>query len=581
MIQAGKQNIGMKIGIGFLVMIVLILVLGIGFYHESGKNASAISTIGSSNTRALTAAKAENVYTGAVLEIRRFIADGDDKYRQGFIGKMDTVVELEQQLLAKASPSDKAEVEKLVNNTNTYYSGVKERLIPRLVEAQQAKKAGNGALQAKAEAEAAAVTKELTPFAQQLQAALAAIEANEAKVVTDIVADSAQNAARVQFFSLAVMVLILAVSVLLSFVLTRMVVKPLQVMTQALDQMASGDYSVQLPPAFVNRGDEFGQVAMSLAHLRESMRELIGSVAKQSEQVAASSEELTASADQSARASTQVATVVTEIAEGALAQAKAVDAAAATVEEMSQGMGKISANALAVSQVAEAAAKASFSGTARVQKANEQMAHIEKTVVESAQVVANLGARSKEIGQIVETISGISGQTNLLALNAAIEAARAGEQGKGFAVVAEEVRKLAEQSQDAAKQIEVLIRDIQVDTDAAVAAMETGTKEVKTGTAVVEEAGGVFVEIKELVSDVTEKVQGISQAIDLMAGNGKTVAASVQQIDQVSRETAGRTQTVSAATEEQSASMEEIAASSQELARMAEVLQSAIRKFKL
>jgi len=116
-------------------------------------------------------------------------------------------------------------------------------------------------------------------------------------------------------------------------------------------------------------------------------------------------------------------------------------------------------------------------GGQTIELAIAQMGKIETTVNSSAQVVSKLGERSKEIGQIVATISGIAGQTNLLALNAAIEAARAGEQARGFTVVAEEVRKLAEQSQEATKKIAVLIGEIQGDTDNAVVAMNNGTRE--------------------------------------------------------------------------------------------------------
>ena len=209
------------------------------------------------------------------------------------------------------------------------------------------------------------------------------------------------------------------------------------------------------------------------------------------------------------------------------------------------------------------------------------MTYIEQTVNNSAQVVAKLGERSKEIGQIVDTISGIAGQTNLLALNAAIEAARAGEQGRGFAVVAEEVRKLAEQSQDAAKKIATLISEIQGDTDKAVLAMSEGTREVKIGTEVVTAAGYAFEEIEVMVTEVSNQVKEISAAVQQMASSSQQIVSSVKEIDELSKNAAGEAQTVSAATEEQSASMEEIASSSQSLAKMAQDLQEAVSKFRV
>ena len=285
--------------------------------------------------------------------------------------------------------------------------------------------------------------------------------------------------------------------------ITRMITRPLQFMVSVCEEFAAGDFRDK--PRQMLRKDEIGQLADAMASMRASLRTVLKQVSESAEQVAASSEELTASAEQSAQAVTQVAGAISDVAQGAEKQLIAVDETSAVVEQMSAGIQQAAASSNQVAEHSAQAAGKAKEGNASVEKAVSQMVYIEQTVNNSAQIVANLGERSKEIGQIVDTISGIAGQTNLLALNAAIEAARAGEQGRGFAGVADEVRKLAEQSQEAAKQIATLISEIQGETDKAVVAMDEGTREVKVGTEVVTTAGKAFEEIATLVTNVSEK----------------------------------------------------------------------------
>ncbi len=371
---------------------------------------------------------------------------------------------------------------------------------------------------------------------------------------------------------------LLVVAVLVMFIAKKFA-KPIGLIRDECLLLAQGDLREQI--ARVTSEDEIGQLAKGFRDMRTNLRALVGKVHAQAEQLAASSEELTASADQSAQASNQVANSITEVAEGAAAQLAAANDTAAVVQQMSASIQEVSATTNEVADQSNRAANQAHEGNKAVNKAVEQMGRIEQTVNNSAQVVAGLGERSKAIGQIVATISGIAGQTNLLALNAAIEAARAGEQGRGFAVVAEEVRKLAEQSQAATEQISELIGGIQGDTEQAVAAMDSGTREVKLGAEVVDAAGRAFHEIVELVTQVSGQVKDVSATIEQMAIGSQQIVESVNKIDKLSKDAAGQAQNVSAATEEQSASMGEIASSSQSLAKLALELQEAVGQFKV
>lgn len=365
----------------------------------------------------------------------------------------------------------------------------------------------------------------------------------------------------------------------IAFVLAGIAIKPILALVAAAKSVAAGNLSVKKMEIKAN--DEIGLLAEAFNAMISNLTELIRKIQDNAGLVANSAEQLTANSEQSTQAANHIASSITEVAAGAAAQMEVANETTDIMEKLSTGIQQIAADAnQVVSQSAQAADKAK-NGDQEVEKAVVQMNQIRDTVNASAQVVVQLGERSKEIGQIVDTISGIAGQTNLLALNAAIEAARAGEQGRGFAVVAEEVRKLAEQSQEAAKKIAELIGEIQGETDKAVAAMNEGTQEVQRGTAVVNGAGVAFKEIMAVVTQVSDQVQAISASIQQMAASSQQTVMSVKKIDDFSKKSAGESQGVSAAIEEQLASMEEISTASQALARLSQDLQAAVAKFQI
>ena len=365
----------------------------------------------------------------------------------------------------------------------------------------------------------------------------------------------------------------------LGWMLANRVAKPINLLTEQARQVAGGNLSV--PALTLNTNDEIEDLAKAFEVMVQYLRELIQRLSHEAEQLSASSEELTATSDQSAQTINMMATSIAEVASGADKQVEAVNAIAAVARQMSGGIQQMADAAASAAGASDNTAGAARDGTSSIGRAVAQMNNIETTVTSSAAIVTKLGERSKEIGQIVDAIANIAGQTNLLALNAAIEAARAGEQGRGFAVVAEEVRKLAEQSEEAAKQIASLIAEIQGQTDQAVLGMNAGTLEVKKGAEVVAAAGQTFSQIVELINHVSVQVGDMSTGMRQMAADSQQIVARVREIETISKDTATRSQDVSTASAEQSASLEEIAAASQGLGKMAQDLQTVIGKFRV
>jgi methyl-accepting chemotaxis protein len=285
---------------------------------------------------------------------------------------------------------------------------------------------------------------------------------------------------------------------------------------------------------------------------RRRLVEMIGEISTGSQSVSAASQEMASTSEEAGRAVGEIASAVSNVAHGAEQQVRLVEQTREVTDESGS--------------VAEHAHEVAAQGVVTVERADQAMGAVRESSSAIAATIHTLAGKSEQIGGIVQTITGISEQTNLLALNAAIEAARAGEQGRGFAVVAEEVRKLAEESQQAAATIAGIIHEIQDETEKAVSVVEEGNRRTEEGAAVVGEARTAFEAIGSSVDQIRLKIDAIISATGEVAAVAESSSASTEQ--------------VSASTEQTSASAEQIAASAQELAKTAEGLQTLVGQFR-
>lgn len=378
---------------------------------------------------------------------------------------------------------------------------------------------------------------------------------------------------------LGISALLLAVIVICMSLSISRITSPIKDVVAEVGLLAEGDFRQR---AFTGgSGGEISMLKEAVETMRSQVAKTLSSVHDSANNMAVSTEKMTDTTDQCAMTAKRVANSINAVADSSVMQLKAVDSASNAMDQFNISVQDISSKTVEAVEKGRNASRVAREGGQMLDKAIAQIKTIEESSAATAEKVIQLGKRSEEIGDIVDTITAIAGQTNLLALNAAIEAARAGEQGRGFAVVAGEVRKLAESSQEAAQHIGLLIQDIQEDTNKAVKVMEKGSALVSAGTASVKSTGEAFRNIITIVDDVSAEMEKIRKAMDNMVASGNIVEGNVMTISEASHNTSKEASSVSAASGEQTEAINAIAEASQELAAIAVELKDKVNGFKL
>jgi methyl-accepting chemotaxis protein len=403
-------------------------------------------------------------------------------------------------------------------------------------------------------------------------------------------------------------------------------------MTEAAQKIADGDLTITIQPK--SDKDELG---LAFVQMIGGLNEIVTNITDNAGSVSAASQQLSAASGQAGQATGQIATTIQQVAKGASQQTDSITRTVSTIEQMGHAIDGVAkgaqeqSNAMqlmsnnvsslvnGLNELAEtidsyasnsaSSADKARTGTQTVNETIKGMESIQVKVNDSSAKIQEMGTRSDQIGAIIETIDDIASQTNLLALNAAIEAARAGEHGKGFAVVADEVRKLAEKSATATKEIAGLIRDIQKSIDEAVSSMQTVSAEVSNGVQAAQQSGtalqtilesadvarqdsvnaeGIAGKLKAAADQLviaTERVSAVVEentaATEEMSAGAAEVIQSIENIASVSEENSASVEEVSASAEEMSAQVEEMNTSALSLEEMALSLKAVVSRFNL
>lgn len=574
-----KSTVGTKIGAGFGLALVFLLVIGLVSYRNTTQLVETASLV------AHTHRVVENL-TQLNLELvdcetgqRGYIITGSDSYLQPYrdsVGRIDKLVtEIDQ--LTRDNPEQLrrlAELQEAVKvRLATLQEGIDTRREKGLEQASAWMLAGAGKDQM-----------------DTVRKSLDAMQTTETRLLAQRTAE-ANDSAR-QSTQLIVGGTI-AAFVLLGFfgaIITRDIAGPLRQMSAVAERIATGDLSADIAPT--GRKDEVGVLTQAFARMTNSLRamagvaqriaqgDLRGAVTPQSEKdllgnaFASMVENLRRLTTEIAEGVTvlgasanQISTSTTQFAASATEAATAIGETTTTVEEVRQTAQISSQKARAVSETAQKVSVISQTGRKSTEETVDGMKHIREQMGSVAESMVRLSEQSQAIGQIVTTVEDLAAQSNLLAVNAAIEAAKAGEHGKGFAVVAQEVKSLADQSKQATNQVRAILDDIQKATTAAVMSTEQGSKAVESGVRQSVQAGQA---IQMLADGVAEAAQSAVQ-----------IAASSQQqlvgVDQV----ASAMESIKQASTQNVDSAKQLEASARDLQRLGETLKELVARYKV
>ncbi|MBZ6023450.1 methyl-accepting chemotaxis protein [Bacillus cereus] len=564
-----NSKVGTKLNILITISSIACIVLSlIGFWGlERGKSTS--SNMYEDNLLPIEwIGIVESNFYHVNMNFMEIMVSKDEKRMNELIREMDGIRQENDHLLKQFEAKVISTKEKELYNT--FYETFNE-LRTQMKKAQELGKSNN-------EEAYAYYLKEIEPNMQKSIKSIRELilyNSNNAELLQKENNNSAQNT-MIMFVSISLLVILIII--LIGYIIKLTIRKPLVLLQNDMEKVAAGDLTTRTP---YKANNELGHIVQSFNSMLDNLQQLIANVKMTTQEVISTTEGVLQDTNRASSISNEVVQTVLEVKTKIEGQVTSIQESSSSMEEITTGVQTVAESSAVVAEVAVTTTERINIGSEVINHSILQMNSVHDVVEETSKVINKLVTRTQQIDTALAAITNIAEQTNLLALNAAIEAARAGENGKGFAVVAAEVRDLAEQSKESAKEVNHLIKSIQQDTQDTVNVMRKGQQKAVEGKEAAHKANQTFSSIMRDIDKITSQIQEVSAATEEMSAGTEEVNASLSLVSETATDVKKETLQTVKSIQSQAVSIEQISIQSNKMKEKVEELRGLVSKFNI